>query len=247
SGGALVTTNGQLIGINSAILAPSGTYAGYSFAIPVNLVKKVVSDVIQYGNVQRGYLGVRYNELSEDEQKDYGQGVKVNAVAPDGPAKAAGLQRDDIITKINGTEVSSGLEMSAQLANFKPGDKVQVTYKRKNSETTATVTLKKEPGSYAAVDSEIVGQQLGADLETLDSKKADEYNVEGGVVVKSIRKGGKLSTTRMENGFIITSVSGYPVKSVEELGRLLSSARGTVKLEGMYPGSEMYTYPLNLN
>jgi Do/DeqQ family serine protease len=246
SGGALVNTDGQLIGINSAILAPSGTYAGYSFAIPVGLVKKVVGDLIQYGNVQRGYLGVRYNELTEDEQKDYGYGVRVNAVAPDGPAKTAGLQSDDIITKINGNGVTSGLEMSSMLANFKPGDKVTVTYKRKTSEQTTTVTLKKDPGSYTSVDMEIVGTKLGAELETLDSKKADEYGIDGGVVVKSIKKGGKLSTTRMENGFIITSVSGYPVKSVEELGRLLSSARSTVKIEGMYPGSDMYTYPLNM-
>jgi Do/DeqQ family serine protease len=246
SGGALVTAKGELIGINSAILAPSGTYAGYSFAIPVNLVKKVVSDLIQYGNVQRGYLGVRYTELTDDEQKDYGQGVRVDAVAPDGPAKSAGLQRDDIITKINTTEVTSGMEMSSQLANYKPGDKVQVTYKRKNSEHTTSVTLKKDPGSYSQVDAELIGSLLGADLETLDSKKADQYNVEGGVVVKNIRRNGKLSTTRMENGFIITSVSGYPVKSVEELSRLLSSARGTVKLEGIYPGSESYSYPLNM-
>jgi S1-C subfamily serine protease len=106
--------------------------------------------------------------------------------------------------------------------------------------------LKKDPGSYSQVDAEIIGQQLGADLETLDSKKADQYNIEGGVLVKNIRRSGKLSTTRMENGFIITSVSGYPVKSIEELSRLLNSARGTVKLEGIYPGTEPYSYPLNM-
>jgi serine protease Do len=254
SGGALVNTSGQLIGINSAILAPSGTYAGYSFAIPVNLVKKVVGDIIQYGNVQRGYLGVQYptQELSEEQMKQLGikdneDGVYVSAVAPDGAAQAAGIKRGDFITKINGAEVTSGLEMSSVLANYKPGDKVQVTYKRKGSEYTTAVVLKKGTGNYDAVVAANVSEELGADLETLDSKKADQYNVEGGVVVKSIKKGGPISKTRMEEGFIITSVNGVDVKNVEELGRALISARGIVKLEGMYPGSDMYTYPLNLS
>jgi len=254
SGGALVNTNGQLIGINSAILAPSGTYAGYSFAIPVNLVKKVVGDIIQFGNVQRGYLGVSYptEELSEEQMKQMGigendEGVYVSAVAPDGAAQSAGIKRGDLITKINGTEVTSGLEMSSVLANFKPGDKVEVTYKRKGSEATVPVVLKKNPGNYESVVTANVQDQVGADLETLDPKKAEQYNIEGGVVVKSIKKGGPISKTRMEEGFIITSVNGIDVKSVDELGKALMVARGTVKLEGMYPGSDMYTYPLNLN
>jgi Do/DeqQ family serine protease len=254
SGGALVNTNGQLIGINSAILAPSGTYAGYSFAIPVNLVKKVVSDIIQYGNVQRGYLGVSYpnQQLSEDQMKQLGikedeEGVYVSAVAPDGAAQAAGIKRGDLITKINGAEVTSGLEMSSVLANFKPGDKVDVTYKRKGSEYNAAVVLKKSPGNYEKIVSDDIEEEVGAELETLDSKKAEQYGIEGGVIVKSIKKGGPISKTRMEEGFIITSVNGVDVRNVEELGKALYSARGTVKVEGMYPGSDMYTYPLNLN
>ena len=254
SGGALINTNGQLIGINSAILAPSGTYAGYSFAIPVNLVKKVVSDIIQYGNVQRGYLGVSYptQELSEEQMKQLGikeneEGVYVSAVAPDGAAQAAGIKRGDLITKINGAEVTSGLEMSSLLANFKPGDKVDVTYKRKGSEYNTAVVLKKSPGNYEKVVSDNIDEEVGAELETLDSKKAEQYGIEGGVVVKSIKKGGPISKTRMEEGFIITSVNGIDVRNVEELGKALYNARGTVKIEGMYPGSDKYTYPLNLN
>jgi Do/DeqQ family serine protease len=254
SGGALVNTNGQMVGINSAILAPSGTYAGYSFAIPVNLVKKVVSDIIQYGNVQRGYLGVSYptQELSEDQMRQLGikendEGVYVSAVAPDGAAQVAGIKRGDLITKINGAEVTSGLEMSSVLANFKPGDKVDVTYKRKGSEYSTAVVLKKSPGNYEKVVSDNIEEEVGAELETLDSKKAEQYGIEGGVVVKSIKKGGPISKTRMEEGFIITSVNGIDVRNVEELGKALYNARGTVKIEGMYPGSDMYTYPLNLN
>ena len=254
SGGALINTSGQLVGINSAILAPSGTYAGYSFAIPVNLVKKVVSDIIQYGNVQRGYLGVSYptQELSEEQMKQLGikeneEGVYVSAVAPDGAAQAAGIKRGDLITKINGTDVTSGLEMSSVLANFKPGDKVDVTYRRKGSEYNTGVVLKKSPGSYDKVVADNIEDEVGAELETLDSKKAEQYGIEGGVVVKSIKKGGAISKTRMEEGFIITSVNGVDVRNVDELGKALYNARGTIKVEGMYPGSDMYTYPLNLN
>jgi serine protease Do len=254
SGGALINTNGQLVGINSAILAPSGTYAGYSFAIPVNLVKKVVSDIIQYGNVQRGYLGVSYptQELSEEQMKQLGikeneEGVYVSAVAPDGAAQAAGIKRGDLITKINGAEVTSGLEMSSVLANFKPGDKVDVTYRRKGSEYNTGVVLKKSPGNYDKVVTDNIEDEVGAELETLDSKKAEQYGIEGGVVVKSIKKGGPISKTRMEEGFIITSVNGVDVRNVDELGKALYNARGTIKIEGMYPGSDMYTYPLNLN
>jgi serine protease Do len=204
--------------------------------------------------VQRGYLGVSYptQELSEEQMKQLGitdseEGVYVSAVAPDGAAEAAGIKRGDLITKINGADVTSGLEMSSVLANYKPGDKVTVTYRRKGSESTTAVVLKKSPGNYDAVVSANVEEQLGADLQTLDSKKADQYNIEGGVVVKSIKKGGAISKTRMEEGFIITSVNGVEVKNVEELGRALLNARGTVKVEGMYPGSDMYTYPLNLD
>jgi serine protease Do len=253
SGGALINTSGQLIGINSAILAPNGTYAGYSFAIPVNLVKKVVNDLIQYGNVQRGYLGVTYpsQELSEDQMKQYGlkenEGIYVTGVAPDGAAQAAGIKRGDIITKINDAEVTSGLELSSALANYKPGDKVQISYRRNGSEFTTAATLKKSAGNYEEVVKTNLEEQLGANVETLDSKKAEEYNINGGVVVKTIQKGGAISKTKMEEGFIITSVNGYEVKSVEELGRVLLSVTGTVKLEGMYPGSDMYSYPLNLN
>src|SRR5262249_21698967 len=157
-------------GINSAILAPSGTYAGYSFAIPVTLVKKVVSDIIQYGNVQRGYLGVSYltQELSEEQMtqlglKDNEDGVYVTGVAPDGAAQVAGIKKGDLITKINGAEVTSGLEMSSVLANFKPGDKVDVTYKRKGSEYSTAVVLKKSPGNYDRVVSDNIEEEVGAE------------------------------------------------------------------------------------
>jgi S1-C subfamily serine protease len=250
SGGALVTTDGKLIGINSAILAPSGTYAGYSFAIPVNIAKKIVNDIVEFGDVQRGYLGIQYaSNLSESQMKELGvienEGVYVSAVPTDGGAYAAGIKKGDIITKVNNNPVTSGLEMSAQIASFKPNDKVQLAYLRGGKEYTTTVTLK---AKISAVEvSTAAGDIIGADLANLDSKKADEYDVSGGVVVKKIREGGKLSETKMDEGFVITSVNGRPIKSIDELSKILNSAAGTVKLEGFYPGFRgSYTYPLDL-
>jgi len=253
SGGALVTTDGKLIGINSAILAPNGTFAGYSFAIPVNIAKKIVNDIIEFGDVQRGFLGIQYaSELSEAQMKELGikegDGVYVSAVPSEGGAAAAGIKKGDLVTKVNNVPVSSGLEMSAQLASFRPNDKVPVTYKRGGKEYTTTVTLKAEVKNIAGITPSNLEDIIGADLATLDSKKADQYDVEGGVVVKKIRAGGKLSETKMDEGFVITSINGQAVKSVEDLSKMLDNVLGTVRLEGFYPGYRgTYTYPLNMN
>lgn len=253
SGGALVTTDGKLVGINSAILAPNGTYAGYSFAIPVNMVKKIINDIIEFGDVQRGFLGIQYaSDPSEEQMKQWGlkegEGVYVLAVPADGGAASAGIKKGDIVTKVNNVSVTSGLEMSAQLASFRPKDKVSVTYKRGGKEYTTYVTLKGQVSTVVAVTTENVQDKIGADLATLDPKKALQYEVDGGVMVKKIREGGKLSETKMEEGFVITSVNGKPVNTVEELSKLLDNLLGTVSLEGFYPGYRgTYRYPLDLN
>ncbi|MBN8880264.1 MAG: trypsin-like peptidase domain-containing protein [Sphingobacteriales bacterium] len=256
SGGALITPEGQLIGINSAILAPNGTYAGYGFAIPVNIVRKVVSDLIEFGDVKRGYLGISYtsspsaNEslVKQAGQKD-GQGVYVQTAPADGAAAAAGLKKGDIITKVNGNSVSSGIEMSGHLASLKPGEKVPVTYLRSGKEYTANVTLKATASKLEDISAtEIVGDRLGLELENLDSKKAKEYDITGGVVVKKIKDGGPFSGTRMEQGFIITTVNGQDIKNADELGRYLENGTGRIKLEGIYPGyNGTYTYQVKLD
>lgn len=255
SGGALINTNGELIGINSAILAPTGTYAGYSFAIPVNIIRKIVNDIIQYGNVQRGYIGVTYyasDDMSEEQMKSLGiptnvEGVYVTSVAPGGGAAEAGIKKGDVITKVNNSTVVSGLQMSAEIAGFRPGDKVPVAYVRNGKEYTVSVTLKKKSdvitGNAAA--------RLGGDIATLDKAKAQRYGISGGVVVNKVFDGGVLKNARIQPGFIITSVvtseGEQPVKSVEELNSVLQGLVGTIRVRGIYPDyGEAYTYPLNL-
>jgi S1-C subfamily serine protease len=256
SGGALVNTNGELIGINSAILAPNGTYAGYSFAIPVNIVKKIVDDIVKYGDVQRGYLGISYystDQMSEEQIKSLGipsttiEGVYVSGASTDGGAYAAGIRKGDLITKINSVAVSTGLQMSAQLASFRPGDKIPITYIRGSKEYTTMVTLKKKAGTFEDVAVTNIGTKLGGDLATLDAAKARDAGIEGGVLVKKITPGGALSRTRINEGFVITSINGQDVTTLEDLTKALSNVNGTVSLEGVYPGYDgTYKYPLNL-
>ncbi len=154
-----------------------------------------------------------------------GQGVYVSAVPSDGGAAQAGIKKGDVITKVNNTPVSSGLEMSAQIASFKPGDKVAISYVRDGKEYNATVSLKDSPGKVEVVaDNSSLNDVLGGELENLSKSKADSYDIEGGVVVKKITEGGALSKTRMQEGFIITSVNGQDVTSLDDLTNLLSGA-----------------------
>lgn len=245
SGGALITTDGQLVGINSAILAPSGTYAGYSFAIPVNLVKKIVNDLIKFGDVKRPYLGIQ----ADPSKIDAGGGAHIGAISKDGAAATIGLKKGDIITGVNDIPVNSWTELQGTIASYNAGDKVKISYKRDGKDYTTNATLSTKTGTYDEIAAGAdIGTTLGADLETLDKKKAEQYDVEGGVVVKNIKKDSPLGRTRMQEGFIILSINGQDIPSVQSLGKILSQLEGTVQIEGIYPGSDgTYRYPLSLD
>jgi serine protease Do len=253
SGGALINTNGALIGINSAIASPTGSYAGYSYAIPVNIVKKVVSDMIKYGTVQRAFLGISYpmEGLSEEDRKKEGiqdgDGVYVIDVTDGGAAKAAGLQKGDFLNKLNGVSVNSGPELQEQIVNYKPGDKVAITYTRNGKEHVVTVVMKNKIGNTSVVKTSSMMEKLGADFDNVDKKTAASNEITGGVVVKKIREGA-IKNSRLQEGFIITSVNGTEVKNLEDLKAVLSGVKGTVYLDGIYPGyTESYRYPVKLD
>ena len=254
SGGALINTDGKLVGVNSAIASPTGYYSGYSYAIPVNIVKKVVDDLIKFGTVQRGFLGVRFvnsSDLAEDDKKRQGipanaEGIYVTDVPTDGGAYEAGIRKGDILTKVNGTEISNGAEMQGLISRQKPGDKLPITYIRNGKENTALVTLKNKAGNYDIVKADAVLEILGAEFTSLDAKKAREYGVAGGVIVKKINEGALNDQTRMKDGFIILKVNEKEVKTVDDMKAVVGSNK-SITISGFYPGYDgVYEYPLSL-
>ena len=255
SGGALINTDGRLIGVNSAIASPTGYYSGYSYAIPVNIVKKVVDDLIKFGTVQRGFLGVRFvnaSDLTEDDKKRQGipasaEGIYVTDVPTDGGAYEAGIRKGDMLTKVNGAEITNGAEMQGLISRQKPGDKVPITYIRNGNEKTALVTLKNKAGNYDIVKADAVLETLGAEFTSLDAKKAREYGVAGGVIVKKINEGAINDQTRMKDGFIILKVNDKEVKTLDEM-KAAVGVNKSITISGFYPGYDgVYEYPISLD
>lgn len=256
SGGALINTDGKLIGINAAIASPTGSYAGYSYAIPVNITKKVVDDIIKYGTVQRGFLGVQYapaSDMSADEKRANGIpenafGVYITDVPTTGAAYAAGIKKGDILTAVNGVDITSGPEMQEQIARFKPGDKINIGLKRGTQNITTVVTLKNEAGNFEVVKKENVVNNMGADFINLDNKKATDLGLKGGVVVKNIHDKGAISQqTRMRDGFVVLKVNGKDVKTVEEFTTAIGDNK-RITISGVYPGFDgLYDYQIMLD
>lgn len=254
SGGALISTDGKLVGVNSAIASPTGYYSGYSYAIPVNIVKKVVDDLIKFGTVQRGFLGVSFvnaSDFNEEDKRKQGipvtaEGIYVSDVPTDGGAYAAGIRKGDIITKINSNEINSGAEMQDLISRQKPGDKVLVTYTRNGREFTVPVTLKNKAGNYEVVKADAILETLGGEFTSLDARRARDYGVAGGVIVKKINAGALNEQTRMKDGFIILKINDTVVKSVEELKAVVGTNK-SITISGFYPGYDgVYEYPISL-
>ena len=251
SGGPLISTDGKLIGINSAIASPTGAYAGYSFTIPVNIVKKIIADLMKFGTVQRAYLGIEYprDNIDDDVKKQNGikdeGGVYVMVVHDGGAAAAAGVKKGDVITKINGFPVISGAELVGKMATYSPGEKISITYQRGEKEYTSNITLRNSTGTTEAVKASVL-DKLGAEFETLSKDDAKELNIKGGIVVKSINPRGLLSKVRIQEGYVIIKANNKDITNVEDLRKVIESSTGSVKLEGIYQGYEG-VYPIIIN
>lgn len=252
SGGALVNTNGELIGINAAIASPTGSYAGYAYSIPSNLMKKVVNDIMKYGSVQRGYLGISMapENLDDAKKKELGINDRVNGVYvletdPTGAAAEAGIKKGDVITKINEVNVTSGSELAQQIAMLKPGDKISVTTTRENQERTFEVVLKNKLGTFASQKTAAV-EALGAEFSTLSKEDAAKLGIPGGVQVTNISDGVIGNQTNMRPGFVITKIGNVPVPSVDALKEVISKQGSNFQIQGIYPGTnEVYYYGIN--
>jgi Do/DeqQ family serine protease len=254
SGGALVNLNGDLVGINTAIASPTGAYSGYGFAVPVNLVTKVVEDIIKYGSVQRGFLGIVIRDLdgnlSKEKDLSISEGILVDSVNKESAAKEAGIKKGDVIVKVGPKKVSSVGELQEQIARLRPGDKVEITVNRDGKEMAMNTTLKNKDGKSEVTKSERkeIFEVLGAEFAELTAKEKKNAKVEQGVKVSKIFSGGKIrSQTDMKDGFIITKVDKQAVSSVKELAALMEKKSGGVMLEGVYedlPGNYYFAIGL---
>lgn len=248
SGGALVNTAGELIGINTAIITESGSYEGYSFAVPSNLVQKVIRDLREFGHVQRAYLGVSIQDLDSETAREVGlpnaEGVYVNRVTSNGAAQDAGLKIGDVILGLNNTHVRSPSELQEYIGRFRPGDQVLLEYWRDGKKSRIRVTLKDINNSIAVVrvQGNELEDDLGIELRDLSEEEQRKLRIQG-VMVTSVRRGSVIFHTNMQPGFIISSVNGNRVTSAAEAIDAIKNAYNSLVLDGYYEGEpDLYSY-----
>lgn len=243
SGGALVDMSGGLLGINTAIATNTGSYNGYGFAVPSNIVSKVVEDLIKFGTVQRGWLGVSIGSVNSElvKQKDLkvNEGAYIEKFAPDhSAAKAAGIKEGDVIVKINETPIRSSSALIETVGSHRPGDKLSITVNRDGREITYPVVLKNRAGNEDAVKAEDKSgyAALGAELQDVDAKELKALDLANGVKISGLNNGKLARYTDVREGFIITKINDEPVKSVKEFNEVMKSKKAgdLVILTGTY-------------
>ncbi|WP_261990250.1 Do family serine endopeptidase [Hymenobacter sp. BT188] len=251
SGGALINLNGDLVGINSAIASQSGNFEGYSFAVPSSIVSKVVDDLLKYKVVQRALLGVQIREVdarlaSEKKLKNL-NGVYVEELSENSAAAAAGLEKGDVITEINGAKVNTSSQLQEQVARYRPGDKIKVAFLRGNNERTATTTLRNATGTTDVVRAEVAKavKYEGATLEPVTSQELSKLGIEGGAKIKGIRD-SNFRQTGIADGFIITRIDKNKVVKPQDVQRYLEIAKNGdgALVEGIYPDGRKAYYPI---
>ena len=253
SGGALVNTNGDLIGINTAIASNNGAYQGYSFAVPVNIVKKIVSDLVEFGTVQRAYIGVSIRDIDSKfaEEKNIKQlnGIYVNGVTDGGSAQDAGIQEGDVITKIEEIPVGSVSAMQEQVSKYRPGNKIKVNVLRNNKDLNVDVVLKALDNTTKLVKkSELIKHTinaLGAEFTDVESNELTRLRLNNGVRVNKLSN-GKLAQVGIKEGFIITSIDSKKVSSPKDVEKIMETKTGNISIQGYYPNGLGITYQFGL-
>lgn len=245
SGGALVNLQGELIGINSAIATSTGSYQGYSFAIPVSLVKKVMDDLLELGQVQRGMLGIQITDvnaaIAEDLKLQVSQGVLINRVNGGSAAEESGLARGDVIVGIDGHRISSVSELQEWVARNRPGKEIGVSYIRNGAQHEIKARLRNNEGNENVERKAIKYDLNGVEVEDVPYKELASLQVEGGVRIKDIIS-GKWKEAGIKKGFLITYIDKIPVDNVEDLNRILDFKKGGILIEGLYSDGKKGTY-----
>ncbi len=253
SGGALVNLQGELIGINTAIASPTGTYAGYGFAIPANIVNKVVEDFMKYGKVQRAYLGIMIRDidsrLMDAEHLKVSEGAYVDSTMEKSAAADAGILEGDVITAVNSAPILRSSDLLEQIGRHRPGDQVEVKVDRQGREKTFMVQLSDGKGGTRVIarDQQDVLDMLGATMEEVDPGTADKLGIDGGVRITELGPGLLKNQTGIREGFIITGVDREKVASVDDVRKVLKNHKGGVLIQGIYenyPGELYFAFGL---
>ncbi|RLD83687.1 MAG: serine protease [Bacteroidetes bacterium] len=253
SGGALINLQGGLVGINTAIASPTGSYAGYGFAIPVNIVSKVVEDLMKYGFVQRGYLGLMIRSidgnLAKEKDINLTEGVYVDSILLNSAAVDAGIRTGDVIIEVDGIAVKTSSNLLELIGGHRPGDKVHLKVNRKGKELEKLVTLRNQKGEaqLSKKESIEVFELLGIELEEVSKPSAKKMNIDGGLRITKLLPGKLIRSTNVKEGFIITKVNGKKVTTIKEFEKLLQNNKGGIMIEGIYkdyPGIYYYAFGL---
>ena len=253
SGGALVNLDGGLVGINTAIASPTGIYSGYGFAVPSNIVSKVMEDLLTYGIVQRGVLGIMIRtvdgNLAKLKDLNLVRGVYVDSLMEISAAKEAGIKVGDVIISVNGEVVNTSPELQGKIAQYRPGESITLVVDRRGKEKEIDVVLMNKDGNTAIKEKDIndVALILGAEFEDIDKSLAKKLDIHGGVKIVKLSPGKLKKFTQVREGFIITKVDGKKVHSKRELFKLIESKQGGVMIEGIYenyPGEFYYAFGL---
>jgi len=257
SGGALVNVRGELVGINSALESPTGTYTGYGFAIPTTIVKKVVADLKEYGSVQRGILGIMggdvsaMRQLEDNKDKDFGtiDGVYVSEVTDGSGAKDAGMKSGDIISAINGKKVKTMTELQETIAQFRPGDKVEVSILRDKKQKTLTVELKNNRGNTEVVKN-MGMESLGATFGPLSQQQRRQLNLGYGLQVTGVDK-GLFSKAGIKRGYIVLKINNTQIKTQDDIEKAYNeaykSSEPVLFISGVYPSGRRTSYAIDLS
>lgn len=220
SGGALVNTKGELIGINTMIYSQTGSYAGYSFAVPSSIAKKVVSDIKQYGVVQRAVLGVMGGNINSDLTKEYKlkvtEGAFVAGFSDSSAAKEAGIKEGDVITNLNGAVIRNMAQLQEQVSKYNPGDKVSITVDRNGKQLQMNVVLKNSQGTTEMVE-QATPNSIGASFKSIDNKTAEKLGIRGGVIVTDIERNGAFAAAGIRRGFIILEINNRTMSTPEDV------------------------------
>jgi serine protease Do len=248
SGGALVNTKAELVGITSAIVSPTMSYSGNSFAIPVNIVKKVVNDLRQYGAVQRGIIGVNILNVTSDLVKEKNlklddvKGVYIDGIIEGGAAEEAGLKKNDVIIKVDETTVASSPELQEQISRHRPGDKVNITYIRDGKEKTMPVVLKNLDGNTNVVIADAgSGSVFGSKIETLSTQDKRNNRIDSGVKVTEVGE-GRFKEIGIRKGYIITTINGKKVSNATEIREVTSNEKSFNSIEGIQSNGTYFDY-----